>query len=951
MKTVVSSTDFVTFDDVRKPYRNSGIDGAHLLPLVPRDAKLSAGSKLDADKLGKIPGAYDPNADDWRGLHGAHFREGLTPEIQAKAASWPTRNMGVRGAVFPGIDSDVGTATARRLVDDVIRANFVGWDGEDFAVRTRGTSQRQLYAFRARVPGQVASIGNAVVFTLPDDPAGMKKPHVVEIKGASNHWVAEGQHPEGEWYEWLDGADLATCVAENRLIELGNDDMARLVPKLVKAIEDEGGKIEGSGSTGSGGGGSGPLRDYSNDDPIMPVDVILEGLTEHFHNTRANIPHHDEKSGGFVSVLAQIRAALGREANDPEVFAEVEAWATAHEDDTGADEAYFAKTWASLDSGVRVDPWSLDAHFRRIGYHEGAQYAFPTDEASGSAIVHNKEWAADAGNRLKRLLGEAAKLFHFRDVNTATRDTETAKIRHSKKVRKEKNAYSWWLKESTLKDSWIVDELHVAYGKGPKEWSIKAAFWRFQRDLIELHPEAFFENTCKNPIEPLGARVARVNEEEETVFDLNVIAIPKVQRLGGALPPGAWKKGAAWVDVQKLLNLQRHQYGPYFEFELRSQAFMAQRKKRVGHWVFLVGPGGCGKSITSTLNCRLYNGVRSHFVQGNSLVRAEGARFAFIKLEGARCFEAREIPRHVHADAKELFVSVIKQAVDAGLSGDTIKVEPKGVDSYEIPNYARIFGTSNYPDSNILDNTENERRTFMVISGITKANREQLVGDLDAFDELERIIADEERLAYYWRMLLDQDIEGYQPKAAPPVTFGKAEAELASIQKPFKRHAAVAAVMFWAAGREMIDADELWHWMQIIAENERIQSNGVIDHTALYKVKRDANGNRVKRDANDSKVAMTGLDEKYELLRDNMKADGPDRTPIPNIYAHVDAQRIREELAQAPKPEDGGRRAPSNASKARVLQALADDRERHPVDPMQHLPGPYRPKLGDDFSK
>ncbi len=394
-----SATATLTFSTVRAPYLKAGIDGACLLPLIPAKPRLSSLSKVLSRNFGKVPGEYKEASDDWRGLQGPHFREGLTPEFQAKAASWPTRNMGVRGAVYPGIDSDVGTKAARRLVDDVIRANFIDLDGRDFAVRTRGTSTRQLYAFVAR--GLVASLSNAVVFSLPDDPVGIK-PHVVEIKGASNHWVCEGQHPEGEWYEWLDGADLVSCVAEDRLIELGNEDMARLVSELKQAIEAKGGKIHSTASAGSGGG-SGELHDYSDDDPIMPVEVILDGLREHFQNTSANIPHHDVKGGGgFVSVLAQIRAALGREADDPETFAEVQAWATAHEDDTGADDAYFVKTWGSLDSGVRVDPWSLDVHFRKVGYHEGARHDFPDEPelAKRVALANQAHAASVEGKRV-----------------------------------------------------------------------------------------------------------------------------------------------------------------------------------------------------------------------------------------------------------------------------------------------------------------------------------------------------------------------------------------------------------------------------------------------------------------------------------------------------------------------------------------------------------------------
>ncbi len=87
---------------------------------------------------------------------------------------------------------------------------------------------------------------------------------------------------------------------------------------------------------------------------------------------------------------------------------------------------------------------------------------------------------------------------------------------------------------TVLDDAGIVDELHVglmARARPTRIGAIKAAFWQFQRDLKRLAPRVLFRWPDQAPESSLlGARIPREDERGKTVYDLNEIAIPKVQK-------------------------------------------------------------------------------------------------------------------------------------------------------------------------------------------------------------------------------------------------------------------------------------------------------------------------------------------------------------------------------------------------------------------------------------
>jgi hypothetical protein len=117
-----------------------------LLPIIPCDATLTAGSKIAEDNLGKIPGLKYPNG--WSGFPGW-----TATKINEKAFpawdSWYPKDectIGMQSRLFPGIDADVNDAWQANIVRDVAFEVF----GETIVHSRSQGSPRQLLMLQAR---------------------------------------------------------------------------------------------------------------------------------------------------------------------------------------------------------------------------------------------------------------------------------------------------------------------------------------------------------------------------------------------------------------------------------------------------------------------------------------------------------------------------------------------------------------------------------------------------------------------------------------------------------------------------------------------------------------------------------------------------------------------------------------------------------------------------------
>ncbi len=114
-----------TFAQTAAPFiERAKLPTADLLPLIPPGATLADGTSVKPFQIGKIPGRY--SRGEWWGLRGEWPTMGFTERDQIKAANWPTQNIGLRAADFPGVDSDVATDEAAALVEELV-AKHLGW--------------------------------------------------------------------------------------------------------------------------------------------------------------------------------------------------------------------------------------------------------------------------------------------------------------------------------------------------------------------------------------------------------------------------------------------------------------------------------------------------------------------------------------------------------------------------------------------------------------------------------------------------------------------------------------------------------------------------------------------------------------------------------------------------------------------------------------------------------
>lgn len=909
-KSTRAHGDATTFGGAAKPFLDAGINARDLLPLIPPRARMSPDSTVPPANIGKVPGRYNAASDDWRGLTGRHFSDGLSDDVAHAARDWPTGNVGIRGAAFPAIDSDVASDDARRLVDRVI-VEFQGFVGPQFAVRTRGTSPRVLYAF-APDGAPLRPRPAAVRFTLPGDKAGVE--HVVEVIGAGKHWVASGSHPGGDRYGWQGHADFAALVAASDLLRLTEADVNRILDAVADAVERDGGTVLSRGAAKAAGGGSGKLRDFSHNEPAMPVDAILRGL-DRFPNTEAAFPSRES----LVSVLSAVRAALGCEAEANED--RVRGWAV-DSSDGWCDDAYFGGVWRSLDAGVRAGPDSLYQMLHRAGAVPAAD-DFPDDDGVGAnAIAANAKWEAEGRNNRRRLLQAVAIRWRFKTVNMRTDDTN-ARVRPARKIDGEELASHWWDGKTTdVEARAIMPEIQKNKGweAGPQ------GMWQFLTDLQIAHPNAFYCDECHHPLYDIGHMIPENDAQGNTRYKINMRPLPEAQRIARRLPVGS---GDTHPDTLTVLDFVGRIFGRdrdgnetvELKYELDTSAYMLQTGRRPGNMLILQGDSATGKSTYSSMLSLLFDGENAgNMIPGTSLADESAARFAWAPLEGARILQIQELPATKSRNATALLDSKIKIIVDATKAGDRVAIELKGKDSRDVENHARIVVTTNFEGT--VDIGEQDRRIFLMENRITRDTNT----DRDWWDNtVEPAARDPARVAYFVRYLMDRNISGYAPTAAPPVSDGKAQQQRMSITEPAKRfmHDAVNALI--KAKRSVVELREILDLMEAASHNEYANLGDQTDRPAKFTT--GAGGN----------VTMNVL----KILQKSFFPLDPKKMRTEKKRWTIYVRNLSPDAAIL-----------NEAHRDEVLDALEKDKRDHPIKP-EYLPkaarGPVRVPMGDDF--
>jgi P4 family phage/plasmid primase-like protien len=189
------------------PVQMFGLGYADLVSVIPPNASLTPGSKIQPAGLGKTPGRRTSNGT-WSGFGGWQ----TYPTAEADVRQWVLdgANIGLRGDHFPAIDID---CTDPRLSEEIasIAQNFLG----PAPVRI-GRAPKQLLMYR--IEGDPFH-RMAVEITVNED-----EHHLVEALGVGRQYLIYGTHPSGKLYAWTDGYGpdridpaLLTAVSRERV--------------------------------------------------------------------------------------------------------------------------------------------------------------------------------------------------------------------------------------------------------------------------------------------------------------------------------------------------------------------------------------------------------------------------------------------------------------------------------------------------------------------------------------------------------------------------------------------------------------------------------------------------------------------------------------------------------------------------------------------------------------
>jgi len=361
-------------DAARDFHVKAEIPARDLLPLIPPGADLGEKSNVKPHQLGKIPGRFAYGK--WYGLTGPWPTFGLSESDRQAAELWPTHNVGLRAADFPGVDCDVNTPEALALVEDLINRRL----GDRAPVRTRGATSRALFVFRRGGDDPVRKI--RVDF---EDSNGTA--HAVEVLGLGQQYVVAGMHPEGMAYEWREGRDLVRTKA-SELPVVTAAKLSAFMADLCREIELRGWKVTKTHSPRYGQGAEGQGVLLANAEPLVDAELALKALRA-VPNDEKTLPNRED----LIAVCASFKHMLGRDAD--QYYEEFVHWACRFD---WATREYVKPIWDSL-TAVRTSPDYLFSLARKHGFR-------------GDAVVDFADYGDDVDRRIEVLTGTETEEEH-----------------------------------------------------------------------------------------------------------------------------------------------------------------------------------------------------------------------------------------------------------------------------------------------------------------------------------------------------------------------------------------------------------------------------------------------------------------------------------------------------------------------------------------------------------
>ncbi|MDP7629997.1 MAG: phage/plasmid primase, P4 family [SAR324 cluster bacterium] len=315
-----------------------------LCSVIPPQAELVEGSKIDERYLGKAPGIRRADGK-WRGDQNFLKRK-ITFEI---CTAWDKTgaNVGLLAKRFPGLDIDVLDKELSDFIADEAR-QFLG------AAPVRvGKAPKQLLMYR--LEGDPFG-KNLLTFTAPD---GVE--HKIEVLADGQQYVIHGTHPEGHSYAFDEcSAETLTTVSGTKMLDF--------MDHIIPALQARGCTI-GSRTSSSGNG-----AEVDQDSLKGDIALVREAV--------AVIPNNCDRYG-YVKFGYAVRAAC---ADDPEQGREIFVkWASRWEGGV-PDPDYDGATYDGLKPPFRIGAPYLYGLAHEQGWVGDAQAEFATDTPDGEPL-------------------------------------------------------------------------------------------------------------------------------------------------------------------------------------------------------------------------------------------------------------------------------------------------------------------------------------------------------------------------------------------------------------------------------------------------------------------------------------------------------------------------------------------------------------------------------------
>ncbi|MEE8607955.1 MAG: phage/plasmid primase, P4 family [Nitrospiraceae bacterium] len=348
-----------------------------LVSVMPPDAPLASGSRVDPSQRGKCPGLR--GISGWYGY--AFTKEKISPrEIDDSGA-----NIGLLGDRFPGLDIDVDDPTLALAIHKQA-VKFLG----SAPVRT-SRAPRSLMVYHTDEP--FARMALKIQYKGAE--------HTVEVLGKGRQYVIHGGHPSGVEYGWA-GASLWEYVPA--LTTITKEDVYQFFMHLIASLGTRADCwVVGDGRTAA-------KTAPPQEELLAPSMDVLDEVVASLPNTSEHFPERDD----YVLVGHAIKAAaLTLDANDGGLDAWLD-WCSRWEDGDNDPEVAIAD-WSRMHPPFRVGWDYLQQKAAELTAYEPATDIFEADSAAvppaqvslDKSITFSDEWA------LSRILGDLEEQLRY----------------------------------------------------------------------------------------------------------------------------------------------------------------------------------------------------------------------------------------------------------------------------------------------------------------------------------------------------------------------------------------------------------------------------------------------------------------------------------------------------------------------------------------------------------